>query len=114
MTDDVREIDGFYRFDVRFDSEKSYSGIGLGFRLDRDRTPTTTFAQADVYVDGFHAGLLHAWNSNEFFRWKEGGELEVEIPAALTRGKSGFTVEIRPRPGTDAVNLARIEVFGYR
>ena len=59
-------------------------------------------------------GLLHSFTSNRQFRWKEGGELEVELPRSLTDGKKLFQVEVRPRPGSKPLQIARIDVYGYR
>jgi len=115
VTDTVREVQSNYTFNVSVPNPALYPmGYALGVRLDRQRSPgVTTRAQAEVYVDGQYAGLVHAWTSNPTFRWKEGGELEVELPRALTAGKTQFTVEIRPRANTDPFNLARTWVYGY-
>jgi len=113
VTDEVREIRDFYRFRVPLRLDQGNGGYGLGFCLDRDRLPGGGVCQADVFVDGQHAGLLHVWNSNEFFRWKEGGETEVEIPRALTDGKGSIEIELRHRPGTDPLRLARVDVYRY-
>lgn len=112
-TDTVREIRDYYRFRLPLGVETPNGGVGLGFCLDRPRTPSGGVCQADVFVDGQHAGLLHVWNSNSFFRWKEGGETEVEIPRRLTDGKGSVLVELRPRPGTEALRLGRIDVYRY-
>lgn len=115
VTDTVREIQTSYAFDVTVPNPSLYpTGYAIGVRLDRQRNPgVTTRAQAEVYVDGQYAGLVHAWTSNPTFRWKEGGELEVELPRALTDGKTQFRVELRPRANTDPFNLARAWVYGY-
>lgn len=113
LTDDGREIRDWYRFTVAAPNLTRYRGIGLGFRLDRPRLGGGGVCQARIYVDGRHAGLLHSFTSNALDRWKEGGELEVELPRALTDGKSSFVVEVRPVASTQPVRIGRIEVFGY-
>ena len=115
VQDTVREVDVSYAFDVQVPNPSLYpTGYAIGVRLDRQRaTGVTTRAQAEVYVDGQFAGLVHAWTSNPTFRWKEGGELEVELPRALTAGKTQFRVELRPRANTDPFRLARAWVYGY-
>jgi len=45
--------------------------------------------------------------------WKEGGQCEVELPRALTDRKSTMTVELRPRPGSDPLKVARVWVYEY-
>ncbi len=115
-TSTVREIASHYRFTVSLGDGgnwPSFVNFGLGCRLDRDKVGTGGICQAEVFVDGKYAGLLHSFTSNMFTRWKEGGELEVELPAILTRGKRSFTVELRPRATTEPFNLAGIEVYGY-
>jgi hypothetical protein len=47
------------------------------------------------------------------FVWAEGGECEVELPRALTDGKSSVTVELRPRAGSDPLQVARVWVYEY-
>ena len=69
--------------------------------------------QAEVFVDGVYAGLLHSFTHNVAFPWLEGGEVEVELPLAATNGKGSFVVELRPRAGTDPLNLARAWVYEY-
>jgi hypothetical protein len=114
VADTVRHVRDFLRFRVRRPSDASNDGgIGLGFRLDRFGGPTLTRCQADVYVDGQRAALLHVPTHNGVFVWKEGGECEVELPRALTDGKASFTVELRPRPGSDPLKVARAWVYEY-
>ncbi len=114
VTDDVRVIDTFFTFSVNEPNLTNYDAFCIGLRMDRDRgTGDGGIAQADVYVDGIWAGLLHSPQSNQWFRWKEGTELEVELPRPLTAGKTQFTVELRPRAGGDPFNLARLWLYGY-
>ncbi len=111
VTDTVRHIRDFLRFDVQRSDEKARSrGVGIGLRLDRLGAAPLGVLQADVFVNGQPAGLLHVYTSNLVFPWKEGGECEVELPLALTRGLSQFTVELRPRPGSDPLKVARVFV----
>ena len=60
-----------------------------------------------------YAGLMHSYSSNALNRWKEGGELEVELPRSLTDGKSRFTVEVRPVAGTAPLRIGQVTVHGY-
>ncbi len=114
ITETVRQVRDFYRFRVtRPDPARSTAPVAIGCRLDRLGGGALTFCQADVLVDGAPAGVLHCTTSNPVFPWVEGGEVEVEIPRALTEGKTAFTVELRPRAGTDPLLLARIWVYEY-
>jgi hypothetical protein len=114
VTDSVRHIRDFLRFRVtrQEDADASF-GVAVGFRLDRLGGPALTRCQADVFVDGQPAGLLHVYTHNEVYPWKEGGMCEVELPLAATRGKASFVVELRPRPGSDPLRVARAWVYQY-
>ncbi len=112
LTSYVRQVSGFYRFEVAAGTTGLDRGVCLGFRLDRGGAES--FTQADVLIDGQQAGLLHAATSNQFYRWREGGDLEVELPRALTDGKTTFTVEIRPRQGGDPLRIGHIFVYRYQ
>src|SRR5947207_2198484 len=85
----------------------------IAVSLDRLGGACMALCQADVKVDGMPAGLLHVFTHNPTYPWKEGSEAEVELPRALTDGKSSFVVEVRPRPTSDPVNIARIWVYEY-
>lgn len=114
VTDTVRHIRDFVRFRVqRPDDLNNQRPLAIGVRLDRLGGPNLRLCQADVFVDGRPAGLLHVATHNQVFLWKEGGELEVELPRALTDRKSSMTIELRPRPGSDPLRLARIWVYEY-
>jgi len=114
ITDSVRVVRSFYRFRVeRPQPEQLDQPIGVGLRLDRLGGPELTVCQAEVFVDGEYAGLLHAFTHNVVFPWLEGGEVEVELPLATTNGKASFQVELRPRAGSDPLNLARAWVYEY-
>lgn len=113
VQDTVRVVGSHYTFDVADPNLPTNDAFAIGVRLDRDRPGPGGICQADVFVDGAWAGLIHSSTSNQFFRWKEGGELEVEIPRSLTRNKTQFTVELRPRAGAEAFNLARVWVYAY-
>ena len=114
VTETVRHIRDFLRFDVvRSDDKQKQRGVCVGLRLDRLGGTTLGVCQADVRVNGQYAGLLHVYTHNVVFPWKEGGECEVELPRALTDGLSQFTVEIRPRLGSDALKIARVFVYEY-
>lgn len=114
ITDTVRHVRDFYRFRVdRPVGQPRNAPICVGFRLDRLGGPGLTVCQADVFVDGAPAGLLHSFTHNVVFPWLEGGEVEVELPLAQTDGKGSFVVELRPRPGTDPLQLARVWVYEY-
>lgn len=113
INDDGRRIDDWYRFTVQVPGQQSYRGFCVAFRLDRERVGDGGIAQADLFVDGRPAGLLHSATSNELNRWKEGGELEVELPRALTDGRSSFVVDVRPRAGTLPIRAGAIKVYGY-
>ena len=114
VTDTVRHVRDFLRFRVVRPVEAFRNRpMAVGFRLDRLGGPATKICQADVLVDGQPAGLLHCYTHNGVFPWKEGGELEVELPRALTDGKAAFTVELRPRLGSDPLRLARAWVYEY-
>jgi hypothetical protein len=113
VTDSVRDIRDYLRFRVARSTETPEDrAIGLGFRLDRLGSQLSV-CQADVFVEGQPAGLLHSFSHNAVFPWKEGGECEVELPRALTDGRASFTVEVRPRPGSDPLKVARIWVYEY-
>lgn len=114
VTDDVRQVQDWFRFRVGSPTLSNYNAIGLGFRLDRMRTGTGGVCQARVFVDGYFAGLLHTFTTNPLEHWKEGGETEVELPIALTAGKSAMTIEIRPVAGTEPLRIGRARVYGYR
>lgn len=112
--DTVRHVRDFLRFSVRRPSDAATDGgIAIGLRLDRLGGPTLGRCQADVYVDGQRAAVLHVTTHNGVFVWKEGGECEVELPRALTDGKASFQVELRPRPGSDPLKVARAWVYEY-
>lgn len=113
ITEDGREVRDWYRFPVSGVELAKARGICLGFLLDRPKIGDGDICQARVYVDGLFAGLLHSATSNALDRWKEGGELEVELPRALTDGKESFIVEIRPVAGTDPLRIGRVDVVGY-
>lgn len=113
VTDEVREVFGSIQFDVAAPQLGTYKGIGLCLRVDRPRLGLGGLSQAEVFVDGSYAGLVHSWNSNGVVRWKEGGELEVELPRALTDGKNSFQVELRAVPGTTPLRVGQIGIVGY-
>lgn len=113
ITDDVRHIRDFYRFQVSRAAAANTAPIGIGFRLDRLGNSTLKLCQAQVFVDNQYAGLLHSFTHSAVFPWKEGGELEVELPRALTDGRSNFTVEVRPVSGTNPLQIARVWVYEY-
>jgi hypothetical protein len=114
VTDSVRHIRDFLRFRVvRPLDAGPTSPIGIGFRLDRSVGATGGVCQAAVLVDGQPAGLLHSFTHSTLFPWKEGNECEVELPRSLTDGRASFTVEVRPRLGTDPLKVARVWVYEY-
>jgi hypothetical protein len=113
LHDDGRDVRDFYRFDVQSPQLRRYRGVGVGFRLDRPKIGDGGLCQARLFVDGVYAGLLHSYSSNALNRWKEGGELEVELPRSLTDGKSQFTVEVRPVSGTAPLRIGEVTVHGY-
>ena len=115
VTDTVRELDLLTSLEFTVDVARvdTSHGLAIGFRLDRRRTGEGGLAQAEVFVNGQYAGLLHAWNSNEFFPWKEGTELEVEIPKALTDGVGELHIEVRPVAGSGALRFARVFMYNY-
>jgi hypothetical protein len=114
ITETVRHIRDFLRFSVRRPVDGSTSrGLAIGLRLDRLGGPTLGLCQADVFVDGRPAGLLHVYTHNDVFVWAEGGECEVELPRGLTDGRSAVTVELRPRAGSDPLQVARVWVYEY-
>lgn len=114
VTDTVRDIRTFLSFRVVRSGEFARGRpVGIGLRLDRLGGAGLTVCQADVFVDGQPAGLLHSFTHNPNFPWKEGNECEVELPRALTDGKAAFTVELRPRPGSDPLRVARVRVHEY-
>lgn len=114
VTETVREVRDYLRFRVQPQTElMGEHGYAIGLRLDRLGGPNLGVCQADVFVDGRPAGLLNVFTHNAVFPWKEGGECEVELPRALTDGKSAFTVELRPRAGTDPLRVARLWVYEY-
>lgn len=113
LADEVRTVQDFYRFQLAGPALANQSALGLGFRLDRMRTGSGGVMQARVFVDGYFAGLLHSFTTNPVEHWKEGGECEVELPKALTRGKATITVEVRPVPGTEPLRIGTITVYGY-
>jgi hypothetical protein len=113
VVDRVRHVRDYYRFRANI-GPNTYRGYAVGLRLDRMGTPNSTgICQAEVYVDGQYAGLMHCFTHSNTFAWKEGGELEVELPRALTDGKNAFTIEVRPRASSDPLRLARVTVYGY-
>jgi hypothetical protein len=113
ITDSVRHVRDFLRFRVQRPSDlKDDHGFCVGYRIDRLGTGMR-ITDADVLVDGVAAGLLHSSTHSSVFPWVEGGEAEVELPRALTDGKASFVVEIRPRPGSDALKVARAWVYQY-
>jgi len=112
--DSVRHVRDFLRFQVRRSADDAVlRPVSIGLRLDRLGGPSLTVCQADVLVDGQPAGLLHVYRHNDVFVWMEGGECEVELPRALTNGKSAMTVELRPRAGSDPLKVARVFVYEY-
>lgn len=114
ITETVRHVRDFLRF--RYDRPDEVSAalpVCIGFRLDRLGGMGLKLCQADVLVDGLPAGLLHVATHNNVYPWKEGGEAEVELPRALTDGKPSFQVEVRPRPGSDPLAIARIWLYEY-
>ncbi len=114
VTETVRHVRDQLRFRVDRPNEASGSApVALGFLLDRLGGNATQVCQADVYVDGAWAGLLHVATHSPVFVWKEGGETEVELPRALTDGRGSFVVELRPRPGSDPLQIARARVYLY-
>jgi hypothetical protein len=114
VTDTVRHVRDYLRFRYARSAEGSLTRpVGVGFRLDRLMGSGAQVVRADVLVDGQYAGLLHCPDHSSIYPWKEGGELEVELPRRLTDGKASFTVELRPRPGSDPVRLARAWVYEY-
>ncbi|HLQ38145.1 MAG TPA: DUF2961 domain-containing protein, partial [Planctomycetota bacterium] len=114
VTDTLRQVRDFLRFRVTRTSDPSAQRpIGFGCRLDRSGTMATGVCQADVLVNGQPAGLLHCATHSALYPWKEGGEVEVELPRALTDGLPTFTVELRPRAGADPLRLARVWVYEY-
>jgi len=114
VTDTVRHVRDFLRFRVVRPSDTGRTRpIGIGLRLDRMGGTTAGICQATVLVDGQPAGLVHSFTHASLFPWKEGNECEVELPRSLTDGKSSFTVELRPRLGTDPLKVARIWVYEY-
>jgi hypothetical protein len=113
ISDSVRHVRDFLRFRVVRTVEAEPRPVGVGFRLDRLGTSASSVCQADVFVDGVRAGLLHCFTHSSVFPWKEGGECEVELPRRLTDGKATFVVEVRPRTGSDPVRIARAWVHEY-
>jgi hypothetical protein len=113
VADDVRHVRDFLRFRVSRSAAANTRPIGFGCRLDRFGGPGSSLCQAEVLVDGVRAGLLHSFTHGTVYPWKEGGECEVELPRTETDGKNSFLVEIRPRPGTDPLRVARIWVYEY-
>ena len=87
--------------------------VCLGFRLDRMGGTTSGVCQATLLVDGQPAGLLHSFTHSSQFPWKEGNECEIELPIALTNNKNSFSVELRPKLGTDPLKVARVWVYEY-
>jgi hypothetical protein len=113
ITDSVRHVRDFLRFRVQRPSDaQGDQGFCVGYRIERLGSGMR-ITDADVLVDGFPAGLLHSSTHSSVFPWVEGGETEVELPRALTDGKASFVVEIRPRPGSDALRIARAWVYQY-
>ena len=114
VTDSVRHIRDFLRFRVVRPADADPTRpIGIGLRLDRIGTATAGVCQAAVLVEGQPAGLLHSFTHSTLFPWKEGNECEVELPRSLTDGRTSFTVELRPRAGTDPLKVARVWVYEY-
>ena len=114
VTDSVRHIRDFLRFRVVRPSDSIRTEpVCVGFRLDRMGGSTAGICQATVLVDGQPAGLLHSFTHSSQFPWKEGNECEVELPRALTDGRNSFTVELRPRLGTDPLKVARAWIYEY-
>lgn len=113
LTDTVRHVRDHLRFLLRRDVDAPLQrGLGVGLRLERLGTGLGV-CQADVYVNGQHAGLLHVVTHNPVFPWLEGGECEVELPRALTDGKATLQVELRPRPASAPLRVARVFVYEY-
>ncbi len=114
VTDTVRHIRDFLRFRVVRPSDSGRTEpVCLGFRLDRMGGTTSGVCQATVLVDGQPAGLLHSFTHSSQFPWKEGNECEIELPLALTNNKNSFSVELRPKLGTDPLKVARVWVYEY-
>ena len=114
ITDSIRHIRDYLKFRVLRQWEPHQERpVAIGFRLDRLGGPDTSVCQAELYVDGDYAGLLHSFTHSGVFPWKEGGECEVELPIALTRGKASFEVEVRPVAGTDSLRVAHVWVYEY-
>ncbi len=114
IVEDVRELRSFYRFTFVPQNDPLRVGkYGLGFRLFHPKISGGSLLHADIFVDGRDAGLLHVATSNFVSPMKEGGECEVEIPVQMTKGRASFTVEIRPRPGSAPVQLAKAWVYQY-
>lgn len=113
LTDEVRHVVDWYRFRVASPTLANNRGLCLGFRLDRLRVGSGGLCQARVYVDGYFAGILHSFTTNPVEVWKEGGETEVELPRALTDGKSNFVVEVRPVAGTQPIRVGNVRVYAY-
>ncbi len=113
ITDDVRDVRDWYRFQLTVPTPNQWHGLCLGFRLDRQRVGDGGVCDAQIYVDGTYAGLLHSYTSNQLNRWKEGGEVEVELPRGLTDGKGALTIEIRHVTGTEPLVIGQVKVYGY-
>ena len=113
LADEIREVQDWYRFTISNQGLDSYEALGIGMRLDRMRTGSGGVCQARVYVDGYFAGLMHAYTTNPLEHWKEGGETEIEFPKVLTAGKLSMVVEIRPVPGTSPLRIGAVRVHGY-
>ncbi|MEC7584997.1 MAG: DUF2961 domain-containing protein [Planctomycetota bacterium] len=114
LSDSIRHIRDYLKFRVvRQLAGHTDRPIAVGFRLDRLGGPNTGICQAEIYVDGEYAGLMHSFTHSGVFPWKEGGECEVELPIALTEGKASFEVEVRPVDGTDPLRVAHVWIYEY-
>lgn len=113
LVDSVRHIRDYLRFMVtRPAGSANNAPLCVALRMDRMGGALPP-AQADVFVNGQYAGLLHVCTHNPVFPWVEGGECEVELPRALTDGRASLRVELRPRIGTAPVRIARATVYEY-
>jgi hypothetical protein len=113
LADTVRHIRDYLRFAFARPTDGTlHRGLCVGFRVDR-LGGTLAPCQAEVYVNGQRAGLLHVVTHSPVFPWVEGGECEVELPRALTDGKATLQIELRPRPGSAPLRVARAVVYEY-
>ena len=113
VTDDGRELRDWYRFRATVPPGAAAHGVCVGFRLDRPKVRGGDVCRAEIWVNGAYAGLLNSYTSNTLKRWKEGGELEVEIPLRLTDGVSRLDIEVRHVASSDPLRVGRIWLYGY-